>query len=120
MALLGCISITVRGITQRQAETVHAHSRLYDLHARCHQSKVVTDFLKENKISGLNGPGTTQISIENPWIIMNDKVANKQPASTQQLRQAIKEVWVTEISEEYCEFLVSTMSCHFQAVTDSK
>ena len=54
-----------------------------------------------------NGPGTA---------VMKDKVVYKQPPSTQNLRQAIKEVWVTEITQEYWQSLESALhpSSHWQ------
>ena len=90
--------------------------------APCHQSKVATDFLKKNKISLLEWPGNSPDlnPIENLWTIMKDKVADKQPSSAQNLKQAIKDVWVTDITQEYCEFLVSSMPRRIQAVIDSK
>ena len=89
--------------------------------APCHRSKVATDFLK-NKISVLEWPGNSPDinPIENLWTIMKDKVADKQPSSAQNLKQAIKDVWVTEITQECCESLVSSMPRRIQAVIDSK
>jgi len=58
--------------------------------------------------------------VENPWIIIKHKVAYKQPSSAENLWQAIKEVWDTEITQEYCEYVVSSTPCRIQAVTDSK
>ena len=88
----------------------------------CHRSKVATDFLKKNNISMLEWPGNSPDlnPIENLWTIMKDKVADKQPSSAQNLKQAIKDVWVTEITQEYCESLVSSMPRRIQAVIDSK
>ena len=90
--------------------------------APCHRSKVTTDFLKKNKISVLEWPGNSPDlnPIENLWTIMKDKAADKHPSSAQHLKQAIKDVLVTEITQEYCEFLVSSMPRRIQAVTDSK
>ena len=87
--------------------------------APCHRSKVATDFLKKNKIS-VPGNSPDLKPIENLWTIMKDKVADKQPSSAQNLKQAIKDVWVTEITQEYCESLVSSMPRRIQAVIDSK
>ena len=42
---------------------------------------------------------------------MKDKVADKQPSSAQK---------ITEITQEYCESLVSSMPRRIQAVIDSK
>ena len=83
---------------------------------------IATDFLKKNKISVLEWPGNSPDlnPIENLWTIMKDKVADKQPSSAQNLKQAIKDVWVTEITQEYCESLVSSMPHRIQTVIDSK
>ena len=51
---------------------------------------------------------------------MKDKVAYKHPSSADNLREAIKEDWVIEISQEYCKSLESSMPCRIQAVIDSK
>ena len=51
---------------------------------------------------------------------MKDKVAYKKPSSTENLWQAIKEVWVTEITQKYSESLASSMTRRIQAVIDSK
>ena len=40
---------------------------------------------------------------------MKDKVAEKQSSSLPDLCRAIKEVWVKEISKEYCAELVKSM-----------
>ena len=90
--------------------------------APCHRPKVATDFLKKNKISVLEWPGNSPDlnPIDNLWTIMKDKVADKQPSSGKNLKQAIKDVWATEITQEYCEPLVSSMPRRIQAVIDSK
>ena len=90
--------------------------------AHCYRSKVATEFLKKNKISVLEWPGNSPYlnPIENLWTIMKGKAAYKQPSSAEKLRQAIKDVWVTEITQEYCESLVSSMPRCIQAVIDSK
>ena len=47
---------------------------------------------------------------------MKDKVAEKQPLSLPDLCRAIKEVWVKEISKEYCANLVNSMPRRLAAV----
>ena len=51
---------------------------------------------------------------------MKDTAAYQQPPCAESLRQAIMDVWVTEITKEYCESLVSSMPCGIQVVIDSK
>ena len=48
---------------------------------------------------------------------MKDNVEYKQPPSAENMRQAINEVWVTEITQEYCESLVSSMPRRIQVET---
>ena len=96
---------------------VHGYMIVMQDGAPCHRSKVATEFLKKNKISVLEWPANSRDvnPIENMWTIMKDKVAYKQPSSAENLRQAIKDVWVTEITQEYCESLVSSMPRRIQA-----
>ena len=51
---------------------------------------------------------------------MKDKVAYKQQSSAEKPRQAIKEVWVTEITQKYRESLVSSMPRRTQTAIDRK
>ena len=48
------------------------------------------------------------------------KVADKQPSSIESLKEAIKEVWIKEISAEYCNHLILSMPRRIQAVIKSK
>ena len=61
-----------------------------------HRSNVATEFQTKSKISVLEWPGNSQ----NLWTIIKDKVTYKQSSSAENLGQAIKEVWVTEITQE--------------------
>ena len=87
--------------------------------APCHRSKLVTNFLKKKKkVKVLDWPGNSPDlnPIENLLTIMKDKVAEKQPSSLPDLCRAIKEVWVKEISKEYCANLVNSMPRRLAAV----
>ena len=79
-------------------------------------------FPKKNKTSVLEWSGNSPDlnTIENASTTMKDKLADKQPPSAQDLKQVTKDVWVTEITQEYCESVVSSMPRHIQAVMDSK
>ena len=90
--------------------------------APCHRAKIVTQFLKSKKIRILDWPGNSPDlnPIENLWSILKDKVSKKQPTSAKMLEQAIKEVWVRELSNEYCQSLVESMPRRLEAVIKAK
>lgn len=90
--------------------------------APCHRSKVVQNFLAKIKVSTLDWPGNSPDlnPIENLWEIVKKKVADKQPSSIESLKEAIKEVWIKEISAEYCNNLILSMPRRIQAVIKSK
>ena len=90
--------------------------------APCHRSKLVSQYLSKENVTVLEWPGNSPDlnPIENLWNNLKDKVAQRQPSSTQALIQAIKEVWVKEISREYCENLVYSMPRRIQAVIENK
>ena len=102
---------------------IAVHQSLIFIHdgAPCHQSKIVKQFLTENHIKILDWPGDSpDLSlIENLWFKMKDLMSQKHPRSSSELIKAIKEVWVKEISGEYCEFLIYSMSQQLQAVIDA-
>jgi len=79
--------------------------------APCHRSKVAKTFLAENRIKVLDwlGNGPDLNTIENLWTNMKNKVAEKHPSSAKDLVKVIKEVWVKEISQQFCRNLVHSM-----------
>ena len=97
---------------------VHRCNRFMQDGAQCHRSKLVTNFLKMKKMKVLDWPGNSPDlkPIENLWMVMKDKVAEKQPSSLSDLCRATKKVWVKDISKEYCANLVNSMPRHLAAV----
>ena len=59
-------------------------------------------------------------TIENCWMRLKEKVAIHNPTSRDDLIRVIKEVWVKEITQEYCSFLISSMPRRINAVLANK
>ena len=72
---------------------------------------VAKNFLDSNNTDLLEWLGNSPDlnPIENFWTNMKNKVSEKQPLSGAELVKAIKEVWVKEISKEYCQSLIESM-----------
>ena len=90
--------------------------------APCHQSKLVKKFSEKNSIQMLELPGNSPDlnPIENLCSIMKNKVSEKHPTSLGALQSAIKEVWVKEISSDYCCKLIESMPHRRQEVIKNK
>ena len=56
--------------------------------------------MKEKEIKVLDWPGNSPDlnPIANLWEVLKNKVADKQPSSAKGLEDAIKEVWIRELS----------------------
>ena len=89
--------------------------------APVHTAKIVKTWLSEKNIKVLDWPGCSpDLDVtENCWMILK-KVADTHPASLADLNKVIKDVWMTEITSEYCENLVKPMSKRTQAVVKNK
>ena len=90
--------------------------------APCYRSQEMKKFLEQKRIQILvwqgNSPNINPI--ENLWNLMKNKVLEKHPSSLDALQTAIKEVWVREISANYCCKLVDSMPRRLQEVIKSK
>ena len=99
------------------------HQSLIFMHdgAPCHRSKIVKQFLTEKHIKILDSSGNSPNfnPIKNLWCKVKDLMSQKQPGSSSKLVKVIKEVWVKEISGEYCESLIYSMPYRLQAVIDA-
>ena len=101
---------------------VHKYSVFMQDGVPCHRAKIVTQFLKAQKINILDWPGNSPDlnPIENLWTILKNKVSERQPINAKMLEQAIKEVWVRDISPAYCRNLVESMPRRLEAVIKAK
>ena len=101
---------------------VHRRSVFMHDGAPCHRSRTVKDYLMSERIKVLDWPGNSPDlnPIEKLWSILKNKVSEKQPSSATELVEAIKNVWCTEISKDYCESLISSMPNRIAAVIKNK
>ena len=90
--------------------------------APCHRSRVVKKFLGKKNIRQLNWPeNSPDLNLtQNLWMLLKNKVSEKQPTNTKSLVTAIKEIWTKEISAEYCKKLIDSMPQRIEAVLISR
>ena len=101
---------------------VHGYTTVMQDGAPYQRWKMVTECLKKNKICVMEWLEYSQYlkPFENLWTVMKVKVAYKQLISSENLKQAVEEVWVTEIAQKYCESLVASKANRIQVVIDNK
>lgn len=89
--------------------------------APVHTAKKVKSWIGQQNIEILDWPGSSPDLnvIENCWQVLKLKVAKTNPTSYDDLIQKIKQVWVTEITPEYCQKLCDSMPRRIQAVIDN-
>ena len=91
--------------------------------APCHQTKTVKKWLDNNgfQILGLwlgNSPHLNPF--EKCWVMLKENVAERNSNSLSHVELAIKEVWITENTPEYCEKICISMPGRIQAVLKNK
>ena len=102
--------------------TVHNCTVFMQDGAPCYRAKIVTQFLKSKKIQILDWPGNSPElnPVENLWTVLKNKVSERQPTNAKMLEQAIKKVWVREMTTEYCQSLVESMPKRLEVVIKAK
>lgn len=90
--------------------------------ARPHVANIVKDYFRRNGIQVLDWPGNSPDlnPIENLWSIIKAKVRRKCPKNMVELKHAIVETWVRDISPELCLSLANSMPRRIQAVLKNK
>jgi DDE superfamily endonuclease len=91
--------------------------------APCHTARIVKKWFVDNGVELLsNWPSNSPDLnvIENCWNVMKAKVAAHHPTSETDLKNILRQVWVNEISPDYCKTLVRSMPSRIQAVLKNK
>ncbi len=90
--------------------------------APCHTAKSVTKWFEIKNIEVLSWPGNSPDlnPIENLWMLVKKKISARNCSSLDDLRNAIRSVWCTEITTELCKKLVASMPKRIAAVLKNK
>ena len=101
---------------------VHNYNIFMQDKALCHCSKVAIKFPAQNKVKVPKWPGySPELNpIKNLSTELKNKVSERQPSSVPELAGVIKEVWVREISKEYCQSLIKSVPRRMAAAIRNK
>ena len=90
--------------------------------APCHKSKKSMTWLAENGVSVMDWPGNSPDlnPIENMWNLMKRRLEEKQVTSVEMLKEEIINIWITEVSHEYCEKLARSMPRRLAKVVENQ
>jgi len=91
--------------------------------APCHTARVVKKWFEDNSVKLLADwpPNSPDLNvIETCWNLMKRKVSAHSPTSENDLKTILRQVWVNEISQEYCKTLIRSMPSRIQAVLKNR
>ena len=91
--------------------------------APCHRTAAVSRCLANSNIEVLgpwSGSSPDLNPIENMWIMIKEKVSKLNPTSEATLADAIKNVWVKDVTPAYCERLARSMPSRIRDVLAAK
>jgi len=103
--------------------SIHGTNHFQHDGAPCHSAKAVKSWIVSSGFQLLapwpgNSPDLNPI--ENAWVLMKRAVAAMHPTSLEDLKNKIKQVWISEITPDYCQQLCYSMPARIQAVLDNK
>ena len=89
--------------------------------ALCHTARIVTEWFREHGIEVLPWPGNSPDinPIENLWQFMKNQLQQGHFSSMAEFKDAIKAIWLTDLSHDYCSSLIDIMPCGIQAILDN-
>lgn len=89
--------------------------------APCHKAKVVMNFLEAENIAVLDWPAQSPDlnPIENVWKILGELSKARNPKTTEELWDALKEEW-NKITKREIEKLIASCSRRCQSVVEAK
>ena len=90
---------------------IHGTSIFMQDNAPCHRSKRTTKWFQDHDIVVLEWPGNSPDlnPIENLWHLAKMKLEKADTSSVPRLIQAIKRMWLLDLSPDYCRKLVESM-----------
>ena len=90
--------------------------------APCHKAKKVSQWLKDRHVGVLDWPGNSPDlnPIENMWNYMKNDLQTCDTGSIPKLTTAIKKLWCTRLTPDYCKKLSHSMPDRIQQVLNGR
>lgn len=102
--------------------TIHETELFMQDNAPCHTARSIKSWLVSEQIQTiLWPPNSPDINpIENLWEILKQRVADERSTNISDLKNTIRRVWTTDISEELCKSLCLSMPKRIREVVKNK